>query len=130
MTAWGLVAFAAMPFTMAPLSMDHAWLLEQVQRLETGVLPDGTAIGSGLAAAINRLRDSEAKSKIVVPAHRWRQQRGRHFPRSMRPKPPMPSVSKCTPLAREPTDSCGFRCGIRSEAPNMFDSLRKSMNPR
>jgi len=62
----GLVAFAAMPFTMAPLSMDHAWLLEQVQRLETGVLPDGTAIGSGLAAAINRLRDSEAKSKIVV----------------------------------------------------------------
>lgn len=62
----GLVAFAAMPYTMAPLSMDHAWLLEQVQRLETGVLPDGTAIGSGLAAAINRLRDSEAKSKIVV----------------------------------------------------------------
>lgn len=62
----GLVAFAAMPFTMAPLSMDHGWLLQQVQRLETGVLPDGTAIGSGLSAAVNRLRDSEAKSKIVV----------------------------------------------------------------
>jgi len=62
----GLVAFAAMPFTMAPLSMDHGWLLQQVQRLETGVLPDGTAIGSGLSAAINRLRDSEAKSKVVI----------------------------------------------------------------
>lgn len=62
----GLVAFAAMPFTMAPLTMDHGWLLQQVQRLETGVLPDGTAIGSGLAAAINRLRDSTAASRIVV----------------------------------------------------------------
>ncbi len=62
----GLVAFAAMPFTMAPLTMDHGWLLQQVQRLETAVLPDGTAIGSGLAAAINRLRDSTAASRIVV----------------------------------------------------------------
>lgn len=62
----GLVAFAAMPFTMAPLSMDHGWLLQQVKRLETGKLPDGTAIGSGLSAAVNRLRDSEAKSKTVI----------------------------------------------------------------
>ncbi|HMP88866.1 MAG TPA: VWA domain-containing protein [Kiritimatiellia bacterium] len=62
----GLIAFAAMPFTMAPLSMDHGWLLQQVQRLETGVLPDGTAIGSGLASAVNRLRDSDAKSRIVI----------------------------------------------------------------
>jgi len=62
----GLVAFAAMPFTMAPLSMDHGWLLQQVTRLETGVLPDGTAIGSGLASAVNRLRDSQAKSRIVI----------------------------------------------------------------
>lgn len=62
----GLVAFAAMPFTMSPLSMDHGWILQQVMRLETGVLPDGTAIGSGLSAAVNRLRNSKAKSKIVV----------------------------------------------------------------
>jgi Ca-activated chloride channel family protein len=62
----GLVAFAAMPFTMAPMTMDHDWLLQQVRRLETGVLPDGTAIGSGLSAAINRLRDSMAKSKVVI----------------------------------------------------------------
>lgn len=62
----GLVAFAALPFTMAPLSLDMNWLLTQVRRLETGVLPDGTAIGSGLASAVNRLRDSDAKSKIVI----------------------------------------------------------------
>lgn len=62
----GLVEFAALPFTMAPLSMDHGWLLQQVSRLETGKLPDGTGIGSGLAAAVNRLRDSDAKSKIVI----------------------------------------------------------------
>jgi len=62
----GLVAFAAIPFTMAPLTLDHGWLLQQVRRLEAGMLPDGTAIGSGLASAVNRLRDSEAKSKVVI----------------------------------------------------------------
>lgn len=62
----GLIAFAALPFTMAPMTMDHDWLIQQVQQLETGILPDGTAIGSGLSSAVNRLRDSEAKSKIVV----------------------------------------------------------------
>jgi Ca-activated chloride channel family protein len=62
----GLVAFAAMPYTMAPLSLDPDFLQQQVARLETGVLPDGTAIGSGLAAAVNRLRDSEAKSRVVI----------------------------------------------------------------
>jgi Ca-activated chloride channel family protein len=62
----GLVAFAALPFTMAPLTLDHGWLLQQVQKIETGVLPDGTAIGSGLASAVNRLRESEGKSKVVI----------------------------------------------------------------
>ncbi len=62
----GLVTFAAIPFTMAPLSLDHAWLLQQVKRLEAGMLPDGTAIGSGLASSVNRLRDSDAASKVVI----------------------------------------------------------------
>ncbi len=62
----GLIAFAALPFTMAPMTLDLDWLQEQVARLETGVLPDGTAIGSGLASAVNRLRDSEAASKVVI----------------------------------------------------------------
>jgi len=62
----GLVAFAAMPYALAPLTTDHDWLLEQTRRLETGMLEDGTAIGDAIASAVNRLRDSAAKSKIVV----------------------------------------------------------------
>jgi Ca-activated chloride channel family protein len=62
----GLVAFAAMPYALAPLTTDHAWLALQAERLETGMLEDGTAIGDAIASAVNRLRDSEAKSKVVV----------------------------------------------------------------
>lgn len=62
----GIVAFAAMPYTLAPLTLDHGWLAQQMARLETGMVEDGTAIGDAIAAAINRLRDSKAKSKVVV----------------------------------------------------------------
>lgn len=76
----GLVAFAAMPYTLAPLTTDHAWLLEQTKRLETGMLEDGTAIGDALASAVNRLRESEAKSKLVVLLTDGIQNRGRLSP--------------------------------------------------
>jgi len=62
----GLVAFAAMPYTISPLTLDHAWLVQQLDRLYTGMLEDRTAIGDALASGINRLRDSKAKSKVVV----------------------------------------------------------------
>ncbi|NLB65208.1 MAG: VWA domain-containing protein [Lentisphaerae bacterium] len=62
----GLVAFAAMPYTLAPLTTDHAWLLLQIDRLQTGMLQDGTAIGDAIASGVNRLRDSPAKSKLVI----------------------------------------------------------------
>lgn len=62
----GLVAFAAMPYTLAPLTTDHEWLLLQMNRLQTGMLEDGTAIGDAIASGVNRLRDSEAKSKVLV----------------------------------------------------------------
>ena len=62
----GLVAFAAMPYALAPLTMDHDWLMRQMDRLQTGMLEDGTAIGDAVASAVNRLRDSAAKSKVVV----------------------------------------------------------------
>ncbi len=62
----GLIAFSAMPYTMSPLTLDHAWLLGQVDRLETGMVEDGTAIGDGIASAVNRLRDSEAKTKLII----------------------------------------------------------------
>jgi Ca-activated chloride channel family protein len=62
----GLVAFSAMPYVAAPLTLDHDWLVARVEGLQTGMLEDGTAIGSAVASAVNRLRDSEAKSKVIV----------------------------------------------------------------
>jgi Ca-activated chloride channel homolog len=62
----GIVAFAAMPYTIAPLTTDHAWLLLQMDRLQTGMLEDATAIGDAIASAVNRLRDSAAKTKLVI----------------------------------------------------------------
>ena len=62
----GLVAFARYPYVAAPLTLDHDFLLQQVERLQLGAVEDGTAIGSGLMAALNRLRDVKARSKIVI----------------------------------------------------------------
>jgi Ca-activated chloride channel family protein len=62
----GLAVFAGESYTQCPLTNDHEVLKEYLQGLECGALEDGTAIGMGLAAAVNRLKDSEAKSKVVV----------------------------------------------------------------
>jgi len=62
----GMVAFSAMPYTVSPLTIDHGWLLQQMDRLQTGMIEDGTAIGDAIASAVNRLRDSVAKSKVVI----------------------------------------------------------------
>ena len=62
----GLVLFAARPYTQCPLTLDHGWLLQNLERAKVGMIEDGTAIGSGLATAVNRLRPSTAKSKFVV----------------------------------------------------------------
>jgi Ca-activated chloride channel family protein len=62
----GMVAFAALPYTVSPLTLDQGWLLGQLGRLETGMIEDGTAIGDGIASAVNRLRESKARSKVIV----------------------------------------------------------------
>lgn len=62
----GLVVFAAEAFTQCPLTLDHHVLIDVLDALKLGVIEDGTAIGNGLATAINRLRASEAKSKVVI----------------------------------------------------------------
>jgi len=62
----GLAVFAAESYTQCPLTLDHRVVTDFLQSLECGQLEDGTAIGMGLAAAVNRLKDSEARSKVVV----------------------------------------------------------------
>lgn len=61
-----LVAFAGEAFTLSPLTTDQTVLQTQIARLRSGVVEDGTAIGNGLATCVNRLRESEAKSKVVI----------------------------------------------------------------
>lgn len=62
----GMVAFSALPYSVAPLTLDHSWLAQRLDGLRTGMLEDGTAIGDAIASAVNRLRDSKAKSRIVI----------------------------------------------------------------
>ena len=62
----GLVAFAARPYPAAPLTLDHDWLQGVIDRLETGAIEDGTALGDAIMAALNRLRDRPAGSRCVI----------------------------------------------------------------
>lgn len=62
----GLVVFAGESLTQSPLTTDKATLQTLLGRIRSGVIEDGTAIGNGLATSINRLRESEAKSKVII----------------------------------------------------------------
>jgi len=63
----GLVAFASQAYIAAPLTLDHDFLIQNLDRLEIGSIDESqTAIGSGLTTAINRLREVKSKSKIVI----------------------------------------------------------------
>ena len=61
-----IVAFASRAYTVCPLTLDYGWLLDNLERVKTGLVEDGTAIGSGIATSLNRLKDSKAKSKVVI----------------------------------------------------------------
>ncbi|WP_187774941.1 vWA domain-containing protein [Pedobacter sp. BS3] len=62
----GLVVFSGESFTQCPLTIDHDVLINLYQDIKNGMIEDGTAIGMGLATAVNRLKDSEAKSKVII----------------------------------------------------------------
>ncbi len=62
----GLVIFAGESFTQVPLTTDHGVMLDMLSQLKSGLVDDGTAIGDGLATSINRLKDSEAVSKVII----------------------------------------------------------------
>lgn len=62
----GLVVFAKDAFTQCPLTLDYGVLLAFLDKVDFGMIEDGTAIGMGIANAVNRLRHSEAKSRIII----------------------------------------------------------------
>jgi Ca-activated chloride channel homolog len=62
----GLVVFAGEAYTQCPLTLDYRVLQELLEQVKTGVIVDGTAIGNALATAVNRLRESDAKSRVVI----------------------------------------------------------------
>ena len=62
----GIVVFAGESFTQSPLTTDQSSLQTMLGRITSGVIEDGTAIGNGLATSINRLRESDSKSKVVI----------------------------------------------------------------
>ncbi len=62
----GLVIFSGESFTQCPLTTDHAVLINLMREMKSGMIEDGTAIGLGLATAVNRIKDSEAISKVII----------------------------------------------------------------
>ena len=62
----GLIAFAGSPYLVSPITLDHDWLQQNLERVAIGGVDDGTAIGSAIAASVNRLRTTPAKSKVVI----------------------------------------------------------------
>jgi Ca-activated chloride channel family protein len=62
----GIIAFAGAPYLVSPITLDHDWLQQNLERVAVGGVDDGTAIGSAIAAGVNRLRLTQAKSKVVI----------------------------------------------------------------
>jgi Ca-activated chloride channel family protein len=62
----GIVAFAGSPYLVSPVTLDHGWLEQNLERVNVGVTDDGTAIGSAIAASVNHLRTATGKSKVVI----------------------------------------------------------------
>jgi Ca-activated chloride channel family protein len=62
----GIIAFAGAPYLVSPITLDHDWLQQNLERVAVGGVDDGTAIGSAIAAGVNRLRLTQAKSKVII----------------------------------------------------------------
>lgn len=62
----GMVVFAGESFTQCPLTVDHGVLVTLAKEIKSGIIEDGTAIGMGLATSVSRLKDSKAKSRVII----------------------------------------------------------------
>jgi Ca-activated chloride channel family protein len=76
----GLIAFAAQPYMVSPLTLNHDWLLRRLDALSIGEIEDGTAIGSAIGTATNRLREIPADSKSIILLTDGANNRGRIEP--------------------------------------------------
>ncbi len=72
----GMVVFSGRSYTQAPLTLDYGILLSFIEDIHIGMIEDGTAIGMAIATCVNRLRDSKAKSKVVILLTDGRNNRG------------------------------------------------------
>jgi Ca-activated chloride channel family protein len=62
----GIVAFAAEAYIASPLTFDHDWLIRSLDRVNVGLIKDGTAIGSGILSSVTALKDVKARSKVII----------------------------------------------------------------
>jgi Ca-activated chloride channel family protein len=62
----GLVAFAGSPYLVSPITLDHGWLEQNLERVNVAATDDGTAIGTAIAASVNHLRATGGKSRVVI----------------------------------------------------------------
>ena len=62
----GIIAFGGRPYLVSPLTLDHDWLLQNLERVRIGLVEDSTAIGSAIASASSRLKGKDAKSKLII----------------------------------------------------------------
>lgn len=75
-----LIAFAGVAYTACPLTLDHDWLDRNLERLQIGMVEDGTAIGTAVMGALNRLKDTQSKDKVVILLTDGRNNAGRISP--------------------------------------------------
>lgn len=62
----GLIAFAGHPYLVSPLTLNHDWLINNLDRLQLGLIEDGTAIGDAIAMSVNRLKNLPSKSRVII----------------------------------------------------------------
>src|SRR3954451_19966574 len=62
----GMIAFGGRPYVVSPMTLDHEWLMQNLERVRIGLVENSTAIGSAMSAAANRLNDKHSKSRAIV----------------------------------------------------------------